>query len=604
MLLGWPAELGEPDEMTRRACCAALAFAVLASAAPEFNPKDYVSHVKLLASPKFKGRGDGMPELDKAADYIVKQFKQAGLETTLQPFQLTIGAKIGNGQLSYTGEASPTTLKQGQDYTPFSFSSTGEFSGNVVFAGYGISASEYGYDDYTHLDVKGKFVLLLRHEPQEDDEKSPFAGKSATRHSEFFSKAANAKAHGALGVILVNDTANHFGQEDQLEKFARTGPNDAGIPFVQIKAETANRWLRYSAKDLAALTREIDKGLSPQSTPLSDTLKVTLKLNLRRDVKTVNNVVGYMPGQTSEYVIVGAHYDHLGLGEQHSLAPALAGTPHLGADDNASGTAAVIELARYFGKQPRMKRGVVFLAFAGEELGLLGSSYFVSHPRDPIDKAAAMINLDMVGRIRDRKVYLGGAKTGTTFTATLDDLKKGTDLILESSDSTAGSSSDHTSFIAGHVPSLFFFSGLHADYHKPSDTWEKIDGNASAKLLSFLSTLTTRLAEDESRPEFVKVEPPKTGSGVSGYGPWFGSIPDFAEIKEGVRFSDVTAGSPAGKAGLKAGDILIEFDGKKVGNLYDFTYALNAKKPGDMIKVRVLRGGAPLEVEVTLQQRR
>jgi hypothetical protein len=585
---------------------AALAFAAMAAElTPVFDPARYLEHVKFLASPKLKGRGDGMPELDKAADYVSKQFKSAGLQTTFQPFQLTIGAKLGPGQLTFSGvEASPVLLRQGSDFTPFSFSSAGSYTGGVVFAGYGISASEYGYDDYTHLDVKGKFVLILRHEPQEDDEKSPFAGKSSTRHSEFYSKAANAKAHGALGVILVNDAASHFGQPDELPKFAATGPNDAGIPFVQVKAEIADRWLRYTGKNLAELTRDIDKNLASQSFALSDTFKVTLKLDLRRAVKTVRNVAGYLPGETSEYVIVGAHYDHLGLGEQFSLAPSLAGTPHLGADDNASGTAAVIELARWFAKQPKMKRGVLFLAFAGEELGLLGSSYYVSHPRDPLEKAVAMINLDMVGRIRDRKIYVGGARTGTTFAETLESLKKDTDLKLETSDSAAGSSSDHTSFVAGHVPSLFFFSGLHGDYHKPSDTWDKIDAKASAGLLSFLASLTSRLAKDDGRAEFVKVEPPKSGTGASGYGPWFGSIPDFAEIKEGVRFSDVTAGSPAGKAGLKAGDILIEFDGKKIGNLYDFTYALNAKKAGDMVKVRILRGGIALDVEVTLQARR
>jgi aminopeptidase YwaD len=279
---------------------------------------------------------------------------------------------------------------------------------------------------------------------------------------------------------------------------------------------------------------------------------------------------------------------------------------HPGADDNASGTAGVIELARWFGSQPKPKRGILFLAFAGEELGLLGSRYYVDHPALPLEKAVAMINMDMIGRLRDGKVYVGGARTGTTFQALLEQTFSKHNLRMDISGGAEVGSSDHASFTSKQVPVLFFFSGLHSDYHKPSDTWDKIDAPDAAELLNTIADITTALTGADRRPQFVRVEPPKVGpvaGGGPGYGAWFGSVPDFGEVPKGVKFADVTAGSPAAKAGLRGGDILIEFDGAPVQNLYDFTYALRAKKPGDEVTVRVLRGTETISAKVTLGQR-
>jgi hypothetical protein len=583
--------------------------------APHFDAARYVGHVKHLASNEFKGRASGSPELEKAAAYIAKQFQAAGLQpletgTYLQPFQVTTNAKLGkNNRFEIQSPEGEHKLETGKQYQPFNFSASGTFTGNVVFAGYGITAREYNYDDYFHLDVKDKFVLLMRHEPQEFDEKSVFAGKVYTEHSQFFSKAVNAKMHGARGVIFINDTPNHASDSDELETFTRTvGPSNAGIPYVHVKAEVAEQWLASAGKNLKDIAAAIDKDLSTQSFPLPATLTLTLNVDVKRETRTVHNVIGFVPGQTAEHIVIGAHYDHLGLGEQFSLAPSQAGTPHVGADDNASGTAGVIELARYFASRPKMRRGVVFMTFAGEELGLLGSSYYVNNPRYPLDQAVAMINMDMIGRIREQKVYVGGLGTGTTFKKTVEELANGAPLKFEFSDQTGYGSSDHTSFTTKQVPVLFFFSGLHADYHKPSDTWDKIQGEEAARLLDFIAQLTQRLAEDGERPQFVRVAaPPRPVSGGSGsgggYGPYFGSIPDFAEPPMGVRFSDVREGSPAAKAGLKAGDILIEFGGKPIQNLYDFTYALRGSKVGETVRVKVLRDGKPHEADVLLEQR-
>jgi aminopeptidase YwaD len=585
---------------------------------PAFDPARYLEHVKYLASPELRGRGTGMPELDKAADYIARQFRLIGLEPVaggsyFQPFQVTVNARLGsNNRFEFSQEGKRHTLKPATDFIPFNFSAAGKFSGKVVFAGYGITAAEYGYDDYAGVDVKDKLVLVLRHEPQEFDEKSVFAGKVYTEHAQLFSKAVNAKMHGARGVIFVNDIGNHGGEDAELEKFERTvGPSSAGIAFVHVRAKVVEGWFEAAGKKLADIQQEIDKDLKPRSFAFADSLTAEIEVDVRRESRTVRNVAGYLAGETPEYVIVGAHYDHLGLGEQFSMAPSEAGKPHPGADDNASGTAGVIELARWFAAQPKGRRGILFLAFAGEELGLLGSSYYVNHPVLPLDRAAAMINLDMIGRVRDSKVYVGGVGTGTTFRETLESLLGEAPLKVDFSDTTGYGSSDHTSFTTREVPVLFFFSGLHADYHRPSDTWDKIDAPGTAKLLDLVARVVSRLAEGAERPQFVRVADPHrgqatalAGSSGAGYGPYFGSVPDFTEIPKGVRFADVREDSPAAKAGLRRGDILIEFDGKPIDNLYDFTYALRSKKPGDEVRVKVLRDGAPVEAQVRLERRK
>ncbi len=594
--------------------------AFLCSAAKvDLTPGAYLDHIKFLASPELGGRATGSPELEKAAAYIADQFHSMGLQplhgdSYYQDFPVTTNARLGSGnRLSYTEDRHKKSLKFQQDFVPFNFSASGKVSAQVVFAGYGITAKEYNYDDYAGIDAKDKLVLVLRHEPQEFEESSVFAGKAYTAHAQFDSKAINAKMHGARGVILINDIYAHGGDEDKFESFGHTaGPGNAGIYFIQMKAEVAEGWLSAAGKNLKDIEEGIDKDLKPRSFVLPDGLEAQVTVDIERDVKTVHNVGAYIPGDTQEYVILGAHYDHLGLGEKDSLAPSLVGTVHPGADDNASGTAGVIELARYFSTQPRHKRGILFLTFAGEELGLLGSSYFANHPELPIENAVAMINMDMIGRIRDDKVYVSGFGTGSTLKGLLEEAQKHTDLKLDESEKAGYGSSDHTSFTARQVPVLFFFSGLHADYHKPSDTWDKIDAPEAVKLLRVVADVTTELASEPDRPKSARVAPdphsepgtgPVSSGGGSGYGPYFGSIPDFTEIPNGVRFSDVRDGSPAAKAGLKAGDILTEFDGKKIQNLYDFTYALRARNPGDVVLVRVIRNGQSIDAKVLLTKR-
>lgn len=603
------------NSKTRQVRFAALLVGA-ACAFGQVDPQAYKSDVQYLASPELKGRATGSPELETAANFIANQFKSFGLKPPdgkdyEQPFTVTVNARLGNGnRFVATDAGGRVQLNSGREFIPFSFSSSGQVSGGVVFAGYGITAADKHYDDYAGIDVKDKFVLILRHEPQEFDEKSIFDGKDLTSHATFSDKASNAKMHGARGVILVNDTAAHPRDRDELFRFGNaTGPNDAGIFFVQIRAEDAAAWIKAEGRDLKEIETGIDKDLQPRSFALAK-LNVDLTVDIQHDTKTVHNVEGYLPGQTGEYVIIGAHYDHLGLGDEHSLAQSQIGQIHPGADDNASGTAGVIELARWFSKQPQQKRGILFMTFAGEELGLLGSSWYVNHPTLPLQNAVAMINMDMIGRIRDGKVYINGSGTGSSLSKLIEDLKAPAGLKFDLSEKVGYGGSDHMSFTLKNVPVLFFFSGLHGDYHKPSDTADKIDAVDAAKLLGYVAQVAMRLENDAARPQFVRLAEPETsahggaGGGGSGYGPNFGSIPDFDEPPKGVRFADVRDGTPAAVAGLKAGDILIEFDGKEIGNLYDFTYALRAHKAGDTVMVKVLRGSATIEAKVLLTERR
>ena len=599
--------------MRRVVVLALVALALQAS--QEIKPDKYLAHIKYLASPQLKGRLTGSPELEKAASYIAHKFHAAGLKPVggsyLQEFNITAHTALGDGnKLTLVISQRIKELWEGRDFAPLSLSTNGQTMGPIVFAGYGITAPEYHYNDYEKVDARGKVVLLLRHEPQENDDKSIFAGKNYTLHSELASKVANAKLHGAAAVLLVNDLPNHPGDDDRLDKFVPAiSTEDYGLPVAQISVKYGNELLATAQRDLAGLIKDIDADLKPRSfdLPADDAARLTVSITVEQ--RPVHNVVGFWPGETNEYIILGAHYDHLGLGDEHSLAPSLIGTIHPGADDNASGTAGVIELARAIAHSGKHKRGFLFLCFAGEEEGLLGSAYFANHPLEPLGEAAAMINLDMIGRVRGDKVYVGGIGSGSTFQPIVERAAQDAGLQDDITGTGVDGSSDHTSFSVKGVPTLFFFSGLHSDYHKPSDTWDKINAEGAVKLLDEVDEIAVSLADSKQRPTFVRVQPAAhggelaSGSASGGYGPYFGSVPDFGAQVKGVTFSDVRDGSPAAKAGFKAGDVLIEFDGNKIDNLYDFTYALRAHKPGDTVQVKVLRKGEPVIAQVLLTTR-
>jgi hypothetical protein len=474
----------------------------------------YLADVKYLTSADLRGRGTGSSGLDKAARYIERQFRAAGLSPAsgkeyCQPFEVTVNPRLGAvNTLRVSGAAGEQELELAREWTPLNISASGTFEGNVVFAGYGITAPEYGYDDYAGIDATGKAVVVLRHEPQEYESASIFEGRIYTEHSQVAAKAANARRHGARALIVVNDTANHS-TSDGLEVFtALVGPGDPGLPYLQVKAELVEGWFQASGRDFKFIQTEIDRELTSHAFAFPASLRLSLTTEIARERREVCNVGAYLPGASDEYVVVGAHYDHLGSGEQFSLAPAEKGKLHPGADDNASGTAGVLALARQLAAETTRsgtrRRGVLFITFAGEELGLLGSGHYVRNPLRPIENAVAMINMDMIGRVRDGRVTVGGVASGEGLQALIAEVERGSELTLDSSDQAVYGSSDHTSFLTRQVPVLFFFSGLHSDYHKPSDTWDKIEVGSTAKLLDVVERVVISLLDMKERPRFVR----------------------------------------------------------------------------------------------------
>jgi hypothetical protein len=589
---------------------AALLLAAASTPVQQADPARYLNDIKSLAAPDMEGRGAGTKGLTRAQHLIEKRYGElgippAGVNGYAQPFTVSTGARLksDNHFVVQTTE-SKNVLKINQEFVPFSFSASGAVSAPLMFAGYGVTADEFHYDDYAGLDVKDKIVIVLRYEPSGFAEKSGNHG--LTQHSQVITKAIDARNHGAKAVVVLNGKLGD-GEEDLLTRFGSvSGPENVGLVMVQAKNAVAESWFQAAGKSLKDIQDQINSGTRPASFAFPDALQLSLHIDIETTRATVNNALAWLPGQTDEYVIIGAHYDHLGRGNFDSLAPSQIGQIHPGADDNASGTAGVLELARLLAPQRgQLKRSILFMDFAGEELGLLGSAAWVQNPTRPLAKAVAMINMDMIGRIKDDKVYIGGVGTGSTFKAVLEQAEKDAPFKIEYS-ASGYSSSDHTSFVAKRIPSLFFFSGLHSDYHKPSDTWDKINAPSAARLLDMVASVAVQLANAPEAPTFqvVAEDKPAAGGGGGGYGPYFGSIPDFGQTENGVKFSDVKPNSPAAKAGLKAGDIMIQFGDKLIKNLYDFSDALRRSKVGDVVEVKVLRDGRPVTASVKLEQRK
>jgi hypothetical protein len=586
------------------------------------DPKMFLEHVKFLASEDLEGRGNGSRGLETAADYIAARFRDAGLEpagdagTFFQRFEMTTGMSVEDGtSLTLQSGRTAVGFDVGRDYEIVSTSGGQTATADtfpVVFAGYGISAPALRYDDYTGIDAAGKAVLIFTHEPQENDPRSTFDGQTNTVHSTMMRKVEVARKNGAKAILVVDD-ANHRPATERFRRWMRDPQaEDFGIPVLYLSRDLVQRALG-TRLNLQTMSETIDRDLSPKSRTVSD-LTVSTVDRTTRVRRPVRNVIGTLrgsdPSLTSEFVIVGAHYDHLGRSGRFSMSQNSTGQVHHGADDNASGTAAVIEMAKSAVEaRKEFRRSVVFMTFAGEEHGLLGSSHYVNHPTHPLDKTIAMINLDMVGRAGGR-IMVDGLGNAPSIELDLKAAESGSSLSLRALRGGPGAgASDDATFLLRKIPSINFFSGFHSDYHRPSDTWQKIDAAGGAAVADLALALARQLANRSTRPEFIETSQPQDphSSGnvgaVSGYGPYFGSVPDFANEGQGVKFAEVRGGSPAAKAGLRGGDVMISFAGMPIKTLYDFTFALREKKPGDRVDVIVLRDGKEVKATVELSTR-
>jgi Peptidase family M28/PDZ domain/PA domain len=596
--------------------CIFLTVSALASGSlplSELSSERYLQHVSFLASDDLKGRGNGTPELERAAEYIAAQFRSYGLQpagdnnTYFQKFEITVGADFTSKNVLQIGGSSK---QRNKDFVTMPVSSSGTYEGPIVFAGYGITSESLKWDDYAGVDVKDKAVLVFRHDPEEMNPAGRFAKDSASPTS-FIGKARNARQHGAKAILFITDPNNHPSDPDTVGKATSDLEfRNLSILAMHVTRDAVMPLFAKAGENMAEVQRTIDQGQKPQSFEFPDS-KIRMVGDVRPVRKTVRNVLASVRGSDSslrnEWVVIGGHYDHLGLGDRNSLSQADVGKIHHGADDNASGTAGVLELARLAGRNGQaFKRSVLFMTFAGEELGLFGSSDFVSNPSIPLASITAMINMDMIGRLSNRPLNVMGTGTSPEFPAWIAEANKQVGLKLTLSNG-GHEGSDHLSFDGKHIPTLFFFSGLHSDYHRPTDTADKIDARGAVQVLSLVAGTAELIANAPSKLLYteVKEDRPQTGGGGSGaYSTYFGSVPDFRDDLSGVLFADVHADSPAGKAGLKAGDLLVEFAGQPIKNLYDFTDALGSKKPGDVVSVVVKRNGQSIKVNVTLEVRK
>ena len=562
--------------------------------------------LKTLASPEMEGRRAGTGGAVRASEFIRKEFEKAGLKpggrdgTFFQPVSVPRPAQFGkDNTLRIVGEKKSFDLEFRKDFAPFGFSGTGRASGPVVFAGFGLSAPDLGWDDYDGLDVKGKIVLVFRHAPGGRFKKE-FEGREGKERQSLAAKAVYAQGAGAAGMILVTDPAA-LEEGDRLAFMAGGGDDEEiRIPCLHAKTRVGEALVGLAGKTLKGLQEEMDRTGAPARFEIAKA-SVEMSAEVLKGTSECRNVIGVLdggaPGLASECVVIGAHYDHLGFGD----IGALGGEPgdvYPGADDNASGTTAVIEIAKAFGATHfRPRRSVVFVAFTGEEVGLFGSQAYVREPRFPLAKTVAMIDLDMVGRVRKNRTTVMGVGSGDRFKEILEDAGRVADLELNlAMNSYPGS--DHTPFFDRNIPSLFLCSGVHPDYHKPSDTWDKIEFEGLAKTAMVVFLTAARLASMDGRPEFRGS--PNAGHG-GGNRPRLGIVPDRAFEGKGARIASVTPGSPAEDAGFLDGDVVVEYAGNPVESMSDLFRILSGVKGGSEVKVVVRRDGARVELTVKLK---
>jgi Peptidase family M28/PDZ domain/PA domain len=642
-----------------------------------------LNDIKYLASDELEGRGIGTKGLNKAADYIREQFKDAGLDVTrvkggaFQFFKMTTMAVLGApNTLKFVGPDGKTIeLKMDTDFVPCSFGGGGKISGDVVFGGYGLDDKEQKYNDFKGLDVKGKVVIVMRRtfrQEEAQDQQGPPAGPpNRARRGAFGdlrTKLSNAVAAGASALLVVNDpysvhkaerdaasrlrrANNHVVEaaealvaaegtadaksagahspkmaeawkelvanvaklkaakeetkkpdNDPFMKFGYGGPgNNTSIPVVQLSDAACDRLLKPTlGKTLVELEAGIDEDLKPRSAVLAG-WKAEGVTTIDRTPTEVKNVIGVLPGEgphADEFVFVGAHYDHLGRGGMGSLMPG-SHEIHNGADDNASGTVSVLELARRFGHSgKKYPRTLVFMTFSGEEEGLIGSAHYVKEPVFPLNKTIAMINLDMVGRLKDDKLTVYGVGTSPHWEKLLKKLAPEHQLHLILKPEGFGPS-DQSSFYGKKIPVLHFFTGTHPDYHRPTDKWDKINVTGMDRVVDLVEQIVENTDVTPEPPHYIEIKD-RARVERQGNRPYFGSVPDFASEAKGYAISGVTPGSPSDKGGIKAGDVLIEFGDRKITGLDDFDLALRRFSSGDTVPVTVLRAGKPTKLKVTL----
>ena len=546
-----------------------------------------LAHVRYLADDALKGRGAGTKGARCAAQYIADQFEAIGLEgpgpdgSYFQGFPMRAGAVLGAWSTLRTPQSTYTLT---EDWIPFGYSASAAVTGTLLYGGDGINRPGDRNNEYPTLDLTGRIVVV-----EDGDLRSP---TSRALQTDGHFKASVAAGRSAGGMLIL------LGEGRRLPDLLGETRAALRIPVAAVGGEAADR-IRQAA-------RSGDRAF--------------LAASVQPRAVEARNVVALLPGfdptLADEVLIIGAHYDHLGLGGEGSLDPDALGVVHNGADDNASGTAGLIEIARRLAQGDRRPaRSVLFLAFTAEEKGLWGSAHYVRNPLLPITQTVAMLNMDMIGRLEGRTLTVMGVGTAEEWTDVLQAANQSTARPISIATSPDGfGPSDHSSFYGEGLPVLHFFSNTHVDYHRPSDDWDKVDIEGLGQIVDLVSEVALDLAGvsgSDERISLTPIEPdavahgqPSSSTTGGGYGPYLGTIPDMVPDDSGLRLTGVREGSPAAEAGIRGGDIVVEFGGREVGDIYAYTYALQDHEPGDAVEIVVLRDGERLTLTAVLGDRR
>lgn len=580
---------------------ASVAFVNPGDKSPKITSGEVTDHIKYLASDELAGRFPGTDGDKLTVEYIVNEFEEygitpAGEDGYLQPFDYISEIKLGKDNSLSIGNGE-LIKGSGEEFTTLYLSANGTAQGNIVFVGYGINAPELNYNDYAGIDLKGKIALMLMYSPgYNNPHDNPFS-----KYERLRIKCAAAKEQGAAGIIVVKGPESG---EDELVKLRMSGPGETmDIPVMNVKRSYVEYIFTNSKKmSLSEVQKNIDSLRTPMSFEFGGGM-AQLKADLVRIKALTNNVIGKIEGKDpvlkNEYIIIGAHMDHLGDGLKYgSLHDSHVSEIHNGADDNASGVAGILELAQYYStKKKDLKRSIIFMTFSGEEAGLIGSGHFTKSELMKKYNVVSMINLDMVGRLTDNKLTIGGTGTSSIWQGLLDSLNKTYNFTAAYNKDGYGPS-DHASFYGKDIPVLFFFTGLHKDYHKPSDDWQLINADGEAKVLNMVVGIVNYVNTLSAKPDFIKVTEEKKETNM-GFRVTLGVIPDYSSTKEGLEITGVKSGGVAEKSGLQGGDVITKLGQYEIKNIYDYTDALTKFKPGEESEVTFIRGTETKTVKFT-----
>ena len=568
---------------------------------PAITENELMAHIEFLASDSLKGRYPGTPEDYLTARYIADEFKKVGIKwftnNGLQKFEIVTDLELGNNNTFQFQEISAIP---GKDFAPASFSSNDSLDAEVIFCGYGfeINQPDLKWNDYTGHDVSGKWVMVLRGNPLPDQSSSEYEDYSNDRD-----KAMAARDHGASGIIYISGPL--FDPYDELMSL-ESKESSVNIPSIHVSRNLADLILKYSGNSATTLEKKINDKLKPLSFNTGIKIKGSAEIIPRK--ATTYNVAGFIEGSDPEkrnqWIILGAHYDHIGLGGAGSSTRTPDTTAvHYGADDNASGVASLIEIAEKFALNEKYpERSFLFLAFGAEEMGLLGSKHFVDSSMIPLDSVSLMMNLDMVGRMKDGRLQVIGTGTSDEGEGIITGLAVEDSITLTTSPEGFGAS-DQSSFYAKDIPVIFLTTGVHVDYHTPGDMAEKLNYQDMVKvddyayqILDSISRLDSMLTFRESGPKTVSTVRPVRGKIT------LGIMPDITSTDDslGMRVEFVTPGKPADIGGMKKGDIILYVDGKPINNVYDYMFRLQKLNRGQQVIVTVNRNGTNLDLLIQL----